>query len=214
MAAGFSFNSQPIINMIILYTGYFFLLIFLLLIGLAFYFYLSHPIKMNYWQMFGSGKDGIFSFGKQKKTRLREVKGKKVWKLMFPLFSKKEIDPFDDEYIYPNQNVYAFKFNGEYIPARINVNKSEDDIRAEINPVPNCQRNWQSLQHKKNSIEFAEGSWWDHNKIFVYGLISIAICCVLCLFVIYYSYQFSVGGIEKADALTKAIQNINVIPSK
>ena len=104
--------------------------------------------------MFGSGKDGVFSIGKKKKNRFKWIKKRTAWKPMLPLFNKQEVEPFDSEYIYPGNQVYAFCLNGEWIPGRVNIDKDEDTIRAEINPVPYYVRNWQSLQHKKNAQEF------------------------------------------------------------
>jgi len=91
---------------------------------------------------------------------------------MYPLFNKKDIEPFDQEFVYPGKQIYVFDLNGAWIPGRININKTEGKLRAEINPVPYYVRNWQSLEHKKNAQEFSEHDFWAENKIFYYAFIN------------------------------------------
>lgn len=164
--------------------------------------------------MFGSGKDGVFSFGKKRKNRVKWIKNRTSWKRLFPFFNKKEIEPFDSEYIYPGNQIYGFELNGELIPGRINIDKDENKIRAEINPVPYYIRNWQSFQHKKNAIEYAENNWWDQNKMFIYMLLAILFCCIMCVVTIYMSYQFATKGKLDLGKITEAIEKINVIPER
>lgn len=173
------------------------------------YYYLSFNIKATVFTLFGSGKDGVFSIGKQKKNRIKITKGGNVWKSLFPLFNKKLREPFDAEYIYPGKRIYVFDLNGEWFPGRVNIHQTEQQIRAEINPIPYWVRNWADAESRIDESEFSQMNWWSENKMFVYMLISIGICCLLCGATIYFTYKFAVGGTEKINIMTQAIQGIS-----
>lgn len=238
---------------IMYWTGWSLLsLLLIVVIGAAFYL-LTFNYKLTVWPLYGSGKDGVFSFDKPKKNRVRWNKLRTSWQTMFPLFNNKEHEPFDSEYIYPGKNIYAFDLNGTLIPGRINIRvkneelttevkqsikdnllkiynkkytknklvpceiditQTEQQIRTTINPVPHYIRNWQSLEHKKNQIEFSDKSWWDENKIFVYAVITIFICCALCAATIYFTFKFAGGGRQDIQAITSAIKQFGTIPGK
>jgi hypothetical protein len=149
----------------------------------------------------------VFSVGKEKNNRFKWIKNKTAWKKLWPLFNKNEIEPFDSEYMYPGNKVYAFDFNGVWIPGRINIGKTEEKFRAEINPVPHYVRNWQSLQYKKHAQEFAKHNFWEDNKQFIMAVVTVAICCAVCLGTIYFTYEFGVGGVENAGNLADALNN-------
>lgn len=185
----------------------------IILIGFVMIFYVTQfKLKATVIQLYGSGKDGVFSFGKPKKNRVRWVQQRTAWKSLFPLFNKYEREPFDTEYIYPGNQLYVFELNNEWMPGRINVKQTEQEIRTEINPVPYYIRNWQSLTHKKNAIEFAKHSFWEDNKYFIMGIISVAICAALCGATIWWSFKYATGGTNQIGALTNAIQNMGSIP--
>lgn len=177
----------------------------------AVYYFMSFPIKIHYWPLYGSGKDGQFAFDKPKKNRARKTKDETAWILMWPLFKTKEVEPFDSEFIYPGLNCYAFDLNGTLIPGRINIHKSEEEIRGQVNPVPSFIRNWQGLQHKKNAIEFSKTSWWDDNKTLVYAVITAGICLSLCGLTIYLTYKFAAPGVQSMDRLTSALKGFGTI---
>ena len=182
--------------------------------GWLLYHFLSFPYKITIWPLYGSGKDGVFSFGKPKANRIKWNKQKNAWIKLLPLFNKKEVEPFDSEYIYPVKNIYAFELNEELMPARININKTEKRIRGEINPVPHAVRNWQSLQHKKNAIEYASEGWWDQNKAYVYMLLAIVFSLALCGVTVWLTYKFASLGRNDISGLTEAIKNIGRIPGQ
>ena len=209
-----SINWFAIISSTVQWIGWILLAAIIGIVVFAVFYWFSFPIKITVLPLFGSGKDGVFSFGKAKHNRVRYTKGRINWATMFPLMNKDKIKPFDTEYIYPGKQCYAFSHNGVLIPARININKSEKSIRAELNIVPYEYRNWQSLTHKKNALEFAEEGWWEQNKGFVYMLIAVAICCILCGVTVWLTYQFADVGRAGIGGLTQAINNINTIPGK
>ena len=173
----------------------------------------TYNIKADVFQVYGSGKDGVLSITKRKKNRLKWIKEKTAWKPLFPLFNRKEIEPFDSEYVYPGKQIYAFEFNDCWAPGRININHEEGQFRGEVNPVPYYVRNWQSLQHKKNAAEFAKNNFWEQNKFLVYGVVTVFICCALAAGTVYLTYEFATGGQNSMNALTQAINNYGTIPA-
>jgi len=123
-----------------------------------------------------------------------------------------EIEPFDDKFIYPGKNIFAYKLGKIYVPASIQVLPQSGSMT--ISPVPHYVRNWQSYMHKKNAMDFAKHSFWEDNKYFIMVIVTAAICLALVGVTIYYTYHFATGGTEKISLLTRAIENINSIPSK
>jgi len=199
---------------VVLYLGY--ILFGGLITGVigAIFYVLSFNVKADTWQLFGSGKDGQFAIGKKKKNRIKWVKKRTAWRAMMPLMNKKDIEPFDSEYVYPGNQVYSFILNNEWIPGRVNINKDEATIRGEINPVPYYVRNWQSLEHKKNAQEFAEHNFWEDNKYFFMVIATAALCLAMVGVTVYFTYKFSTGGTAAMSNLASAISNFNVIPGK
>ena len=178
-----------------------------------FYYFISFSMKVDTWTLYGSGKDGVFSFGKRKKNRVKWINKKTAWRPLFPLFNKTELEPFDSEYIYPGKQMFAFILNDKWVPGRINIDKNEEEIRGEINPVPYYIRNWQSLQHKKNAKEFAEHNFWEDNKYFFMVIITAALCLVMVGVTVYFTYKFATGGSAAMSNLAGALRNWNTIGS-
>lgn len=190
-------------------------LIGLLVLGVlvAIYYLLSFNVKANTWNLYGSGKDGVFSVSKQKWNRLKWINKKTAWRPLFPLFNKMELEPFDSEYVYPGKQVYAFVLNDKWMPGRINIDNTEETIRCEVNPVPYYVRNWQSLQHKKNAKEFAEHNFWEDNKYFFMVIVTAVLCLVMVGVTVYFTYKFATGGNAAMSNLANALRGFNTIPS-
>ena len=55
--------------------------------------------------MYGSGKDGVFSFGKPKKNRVKWINNKTAWRSFTPFGNKIDREPFDSEYMYPGNKI-------------------------------------------------------------------------------------------------------------
>lgn len=196
---------------IVYWLGWF-LLLFLVMGGfLAVFYLMTFKIKAETWELYGSGKEGVLAIGKKKGNRLRWVKQKSAWRALFPLFNKKDIEPFDSEFIYPGKQIYAFKLNDAWIPGRININKDGEELKTEINPVPYYIRNWQSIQHKRNAQEFAEHNFWEDNKYFFMTIITAGLCLVMVGLTVYFTYQFATGGTGAMNGLASAINNFGVI---
>lgn len=199
------------IGQVMYYAGIFFLAIIILVVFTGIWYVMRFRIKATVIPMYGSGKDGIFSFGKPKKNRIMWTNHRTAWKSLLPLFNKKEREPFDTEYIYPGNQIYIYELNDEWVPGRINVNRTEKEIRAEINPVPYFVRNWQSLQYRKHEIEFAKQNFWTENKQLLVTLAVIACVCILCGATVYFTYEFAGGAKESMDVLSSAIKGIGNI---
>ncbi len=110
-----------IVGSVITYLTYALIGVGAILFGVLIAIALQHDMKVMYWPLYGSSKDGVFSVGKQKRNRARWVKGRTAWRMLWPLFNKVNIKPFDSEFIYPGKQVYAYKLNQEYCPARHNA---------------------------------------------------------------------------------------------
>jgi len=175
----------------------------------AIYYYITFNIKATVFPLYGSGKDGVFSVGKPKTNRVKSIRKGNVWKSLWPLMNKKQREPFDAEFIYPGKRIYVFELNGEWSPGRINIQQTEDQIRAEINPVPYWVRNWADAESRIDEVEFSQQDWWAENKNMIYMLISVAICCALCGITVYLTYKFAAGGTIKIDSLTSALKGIS-----
>jgi len=196
---------------VIMWIGYILLIVIVLGAFAVLFYYMQFSIKADTWTLYGSGKDGNFAFSKKKKNRLRWINQKTAWRPMFPLMNKMEIEPFDPEFVYPGKQVYSFIQGETWIPGRINLNKDENTLRAEINPVPYYVRNWQSLQHKKNAKEFAEHNWWEDNKYFFMVIVTAALCLVMVGVTVYFTYKFATGGTGAMNNLATAISSFNTI---
>ena len=196
------------------WIGYLLIIAFIMGVFVFIYYVWKFKYKLTVWPLYGSGQDGIFAFDKPKKNRVCWNKEKTAWKKLWPFMNREELEPFDSEYIYPGNNILAFDLNGQLIPARINITQTEETIRAEVNPVPYYIRNWQSLQHKKNNVEFAEKDWWQDNKAMVCGVITVGLCLVACMVTIYLNLKFAGPGIVETGRLADAINSFGNIPAK
>lgn len=195
------------------WLGYGLLCVILMgILGVAYHF-ITFNYKVMVFPIYGSTRDGIFSVQKPKTNRIKWIKNQTAWRKMWPLFNRKDIEPFDAEFIYPGKRVYAFELNNEWIPGRVNINKNEGEMRAEINPVPYVVRNWQSIQFKQNAVEYANPGWWDENKHLVLGVLTVLICIVGMLVAIYFTYKYLAPGRADLSAFTSALRNANTIPA-
>jgi len=239
------------LGQVMYYVGVGFLVIILLALFAILLYVIQFRIKATVIPMYGSGKDGVFSFGRPKKNRIKWANHKTAWKSLWPLFNKIEREPFSSEFLYPGNQIYVYELENEWAPGRqnvsveikelagkdkervesevcewlknrfpksnwvvgqINVNLSEDQVRAQINPVPFFVRNWQSLTYRKHEIEFAKQDFWTQNRYLFITLGVIAFCCILCGAVIYFTFQFAGGAKQSMDLLSSAIQGMQNIP--
>lgn len=187
----------------------------LMIVALFFFIYYmtSFDYTVTVYPMYGSSKDGIFSVQSPKKNKIKFIKKGTAWRKQWPLFNNKEIEPFDAEYIYPGKRIIAFEFNGDWIPGRINIDTSENKMRAEINPVPYFTRNWLCQQYKQNALEYSNPGFWEENKTFILGIITVAICIAGMLAAIYFTYKYLAPGRADIQAWTEALKNVNTVPS-
>jgi len=185
------------------WAGY---LVFAVLIGVgcwAFYYYNQFKIKMTYWPIFGNGRDS-YTIDKPKKTRFKMNKTRTAWQL----FGKKRtIEPFDAKFIYPGNNVYAFKYGDNYLPVRMNFGNLEDkDAVSDIEPVPYYVKNWQLQELKQNEIEFSKKDFWSQNKTLIVTMVVAIGCLGLCAVTVYYCLKTATGGADNISQLTGAVR--------
>ena len=178
------------------------------------YYTIGFQIKATEFKLFGSSKTGNYSIGRPKKNRYKWIKNRSAWKPLFPLFNKKEIEPFDSEFIYPGNRVWSIIINDTLIPCRINIEKTKEQMNAEIKPVPLSIRNWQSLMHKKHAIEFAKQGFWEENKQLIMVIGTVLFCCVLCGATIWMAYKFGATGVANSERFTDFLKNYATIPGK
>lgn len=193
------------------YMGYG--LIIAIILGSIFLFlYLSKfKIKATVYPLYGSGKDGTFSIGKPKYNSVKWTKGRTAWIKLKPFGNRKQMEPFDSEYIYPGNRVLAFELNGEWIPGRINIKQTEDQLRAEINPIGYDLKNWQAVQIEKYAQEFSKHDFWTENKGAIMMLLTVCACCVLVGCVVYYTYTHVNTIIPYLASLAEKIGGINQV---
>jgi len=174
---------------------------------------ISYPYKMTIFPLYGGVENETFSIGKRKTNRVKWNKTKTSWKKLFPLGNKEELQPFKENYVYAGKQIYAFQIGNELMPCSLEINKSEKNAVGQINPVPHHIRNWQSLAHKKNAIEFAEHNWWEDNKQYIIMLGVVLFCCALAGTTIYFTYKFTAGqfsgGVGAMNNLAESLKNFN-----
>jgi len=199
-----------IMGQVVGWIGWFLMAVIVVLVIFGGFYFLSFPKKIRYYPLCASGKDGYYSFSKPKTNLARTGKDKR-WELLFPLFKGKKCDPFGDQYKLPGDNYHAIESNGTLIPMRVNVNKTADQLTAEINPVPDFVRSWQSMKHKENQLEFSKQDWWDMNKAYVYALLTAALCLAMCGLTVWLTYKFAGPGIAETGRLADAIKGFATI---
>lgn len=211
----------PIITKVVYWLGYFLVMALFLGAMVVMYFLMQFRIKAETFVLYGSGQKGQFSFSKPKKNRIKKMRNGSSWRALFPLFNKKDIEPFQQEFIYPGNMVKAFIFNDEWIPARINILGEGEmvgqgkgkpkalDLSAQISPVPHYVRNWQSIKHKEHAQEFAEHNFWEDNKYFFMVLLTASLCLVMVGLTVYFTYNYATGGLNAVSGLTEAIRGFN-----
>lgn len=204
-------NMAPYLGQIMYWIGWGLLGVIILAIMITFFNVSQYRITAWVYPLYGGGKDGNFSIGKRKKTRVRWINNRSAWKSLHPLFNKKEREPFDSQYIYPGNEIYAFENNDEWLPGKIEIKQDNEKKAVSITPVPYYIRNWQSLTHKKNAQEFAKQGFWEDNKHMFFILGMGLLCCVMVIATVYLTYKFSAGGRENIQMLTQAIQGLGSI---
>ena len=178
----------------------------------AYAWYRTYKYKMYYIEVVGSGKEGFYSInGKLKSFQFRWNKAQTAWEV--PL-KKQTLKPFPNEYFYPGNTVYAFKFGQEYVPASIQFDNTVGG--AKIKSIQYYIQDWQKLKLRENQIEFSKKGFWEENKFLFATVICIAIMCVFAGVVIYYSLTKSAqvtGGLNMVAEAIRGVQGYAGAPA-
>ena len=193
-----------------------YILVFLFLGAIAFgvFHFLKFNFPVDVYHLYGSGESKKLSVGKKKYNRFKWNKSKTSWIPMLPLFTRKEVEPFDAKYIYPGNRLIAFKLGDQYLPGCLDIDVNEDGVLNQINPVPHYIRNWQSMEHKKNAEEFAKKGFWEENKYFIMIMVTVAFCVTGTCLMVYMTYRYAAGGrIDTAaiNGLTETLKGLTTI---
>lgn len=176
----------------------------------ALWYVTGYPMKLTYWPITGNINENVTA-DRPKKNRVKWNKHKTAWLTLWPLFNKKEIEPFDSEYIYPGKNLYAFKYGEVYLPAELSVMDVKNP-QFQIKPIPYYIRNWQTVQLKQNEEEFRKKNFWEENKYFLMVMITAVACCAVVAITVYYTYQYA--GSQLVQAKNYANQVLSAVGQK
>lgn len=193
-------GASGVLKTVLYWTGY---VIFAGVMGVAcyvFYYYNQFKIKMTYWPIYGNAQDG-YSVDKPKKARFKFSKDRTAWQLPF---KKKTVEPFDSKYIYPGNNVYAFKYGDSYLPAKMNFGETVKTIE----PVPYYVKNWQLLELKQNELEFQKKDFWTQNKTMIVTLLVALGCLGLCAITVYYCLKTASGVGSELQGVGVSVKNL------
>ena len=202
---------------ILYWAGYALLGIIILGIGWVVYYFMSFKYKMTVIPLFGSGEPGGFAAGKHWTQKVKWNKTKTAWKMLWPLMNRKEHEPFGPEHIYPGNQIYAFRLGEKYIPASLNITRTENqELKTEINPVPHYIRNWEASEYKKNQEEFVKHNFWEQNKAYIIMLVTVGACLVLTALTVWWTFKYAGGqaaGVKSSyESWINAAKSFGSIP--
>lgn len=202
---------------IVTYVGYFLFFLVMLLVMGAVYYFMSFNLKGSITQLVGRMDGAGLAVGKTITTRVRKIKvdGVEKWQPMWPLMNKIYHPVFEDKHIYRRGHITAFDVGGKWIPMEYKITPTEEILDISVNPVPNHIREWQSMKYKQNALDFAKTTFWDENKHFILGVITVFICCVITGVTVYLSLKFAAGNLDVGAIKlhTEALNNFGTIPA-
>lgn len=220
LGLGPALNNLILLMAIMMFTA-------VLTIGIVALIYIaSYRIRCVAFPTVGSGTSNALGVGKRKWQRFKWNRSRTAWKPLRPLFNRKEIEPFGNEYIYAGNNVMALELpDGKYIPLKLNLNpqigEKKFDLKTMISealPVPYYLSKWNEIELQQEELEFAEKGFWQENKHFIIALITIALCLLLVGLTIYLTFKFTGGKfdaiLEQGNRWIDALSRTTTIPSK
>lgn len=184
-----SINFGAIGSQLMYWVAIILVLIVILIGGYFVYYITSFNVKASVYPIYG-GANGSLSVGKPFSNRFKWVNNRTEWRVLWPLFNKKKVEPFGPEHMMEGNKVVCYKYGNDFIPAKFNVWSDH----GELSPIPYHVQHWQAMEHKLNAQEFASDSWWDQNKAWVYMLIAVGICAVMTIVVVYFTYKFATAS--------------------
>lgn len=201
------FDWNAMLPQIFLILTFVVILIFFVVVGGWFIFYLSHPYKLTYWEVIGSGdQKRPYTVDRPKNNRFKV--GRKGWKAMYPILGKNNyFQAFDEKFIYPGKNVYAVKVKDEYFPVAIEISKTTDVI-ASFNLIPQYLRNYQSQKIREIDQEFSKDNFWDTNKYIIIAVVTVLACLATAIVTIWLSYRIASPQTAQLARLADVLQTV------
>jgi len=182
--------------------GYVLMTLFFLIIGgliFLYWYYNRFQMDITIFPVRGNGSGG-YSVGSKRTNKIKTDNRNQEWTLLKPWFKGETLEPFEGQYIYPGNQVYAYELQGELFPAKVNFNEGK---RLTLEPVPSYIRRWQNNKHREINLELSRGDWWTENKHFVMVVGTAFLCLAAVVITGYLSYKFSLGNQANAAAWGK-----------
>jgi len=171
------------------------------------YVYLQYKYKARIFKVVGTGSDQAhYTIGRHRYDMARVLRDGS-WQF---LFSRKNIEPFDNRYIYSGNKIYVYDINGKFMPGQINCGKEG----FSINPVPYHIKKKIELELQQLEQDFAKMDKWEANKLFVYMLIGGGIVIAFAGFVIWLAFMKTDELVPALSDFTSSLSNVNTIPGK
>lgn len=206
----------PMMKQLMLWTGVGLGIIIFMALGWWCYYLWTFKYKGIEIPLYASGGQNDFAAGKRRNQKFRfKDKAKTTWQPLWPLFNSQEIQPFDEKFIYPGNQVIAFKIGERYIPGELDITKEENQrITTKINPVPSYVRKWESITYKQYAQELTKQGFWEENKHMIMTVVTVIVCLLACIATIWLILK-AVGPVRgDLSSLTSALNNIGNIPAK
>lgn len=177
------------------------------------YIFVAYKIKATVMHVTGSGnKDFPFTIGKKTWDRIKVNKdGSWSWLLRsFPKGTKEE--KFPDKYVYPANNVVAYKVGNKIFPAKINFDGLD---KFSISPVPYDVRRKIELETQQIDMELQKQDWWTQGgKQMLIALGFAFIVVAFAAFVIWLAFKKTDMVIPHMDKLSDSLRSFGEIPAK
>lgn len=208
-------NWMGAVGNVAIYVFWGFMLLFVAFAMFFIYHVTSYKIKATVLTLTGSGvTESKYTIGTIKTNRFRWNRNKTAWIALYPLFNKKEIEPFESKFIYHKNHVFAFSLpDGSFIPGNASLDSKEgQSLEMSINPIPKYLRRGEEVEMLNDEMQYNVKSGWDKYGNVVTIMVAGLICLVMVLGTVYFTYKFSAGGVDAMSRLSASIDRLGTIP--
>jgi len=206
----FSSGSQKYL----IYVGWFMWALVIGIIGYLIYIFIMYKYKFNYIEgsiediKHGETTEQILRVLKVKKDRVRPIRvnGIDKWRMLF-LWNKK-IEPFDNKYILPGNNVFAFR-TGKDTFNPIKISAGNPSANFSVDPF---DRAFLNLGVQNDAREYMKDT--DAKKAMWTGLL-IGVCCLVAMVVSgWLILKYSASTAEKIEVVGNLLSGVtnNIAP--